>query len=36
MDFLTRFGISYSRMTILVMLVLLVLGSLIYVGMPKR
>ena len=36
MDFMTRFGITHSRMTVLVMLVLLVQGVLIYGGMPKR
>ncbi len=36
MDFLTRFGISRSRLTILVMIGLIVQGLLVYVGMPKR
>ncbi len=36
MDFLTRFGISRSRLTILVMIGLIVQGLLVYAGMPKR
>ncbi len=36
MDFLTRFGISSSRMTVLIMLALLVQGVVLYGGMPKR
>ena len=36
MDFLTRFGIGRSRLTILVMVGLIVQGLLVYVGMPKR
>ena len=36
MDFLTRFGISKSRLTILVMFGLIVQGLLVYGSMPKR
>ncbi len=36
MDFLTRFGITRSRLTILVMIGLVVQGLLVYVTMPKR
>jgi len=36
MDFLTRFGLSRSRLTILVMLGLIVQGVLVYGSMPKR
>ena len=36
MDFLTRFGLSQSRLTILIMFGLLVQGVLVYGSMPKR
>lgn len=36
MDFLTRFGIARSRLTLLVMIGLIVQGLLVYVAMPKR
>ncbi|MDF1778923.1 MAG: efflux RND transporter permease subunit [Rhizobiaceae bacterium] len=36
MDFLTRFGIAKSRLTILIMIVLIVQGLLAYGAMPKR
>ena len=36
MDFLTRFGIRYSRLTILVMIGLLVQGVIVYFGLSKR
>ncbi|MEX3011731.1 efflux RND transporter permease subunit [Hoeflea sp. TYP-13] len=36
MDFLTRFGLSKSRLTILVMMVLILQGLLAYSTMPKR
>ena len=36
MDFLTRFSIGRSRLTILVMVGLIVQGLLVYIGMPKR
>ncbi|MCY6383339.1 efflux RND transporter permease subunit [Hoeflea prorocentri] len=36
MDFLTRFGISKSRLTILVMIALILQGLLSYGSMPKR
>ena len=36
MDFLTRFGLEKSRLTILVMLGLLVVGILTYTNLPKR
>ncbi len=36
MDFLTRFGIDKSRLTILVMAGLLVQGLLVYASLPKR
>ena len=36
MDFLTRFGITRSRLTILVMIGLIVQGLLVYATMPKR
>lgn len=36
MELLTRFGLEKSRLTILVMIGLLLLGSLTYFGIPKR
>jgi len=36
MDLLTRFGLEKSRMTILVMLALVVMGALVYSTLPKR
>ena len=36
MDFLTRFGINNSRLTILVMLGLILLGLMSYSSLPKR
>lgn len=36
MELLTRFGLEKSRLTILVMIGLLVMGSLTYLGIPKR
>ncbi|WP_299849810.1 efflux RND transporter permease subunit [uncultured Roseovarius sp.] len=36
MDILARFGIEKSRLTILVMIGLLLMGSLAYFGLPKR
>lgn len=36
MDFLTRFGITRSRLTLLVMIGLIMQGLLVYVAMPKR
>ncbi|MFY0692770.1 MAG: efflux RND transporter permease subunit [Paracoccaceae bacterium] len=36
MDFLARFGIEKSRLTVLAMLALLVIGAMSYSGLPKR
>lgn len=36
MEFLTRFGIERSRLTVLLMIGLVVQGLLVYAGMPKR
>ncbi|WP_299137858.1 efflux RND transporter permease subunit [uncultured Tateyamaria sp.] len=36
MELLTRFGLEKSRLTILVMIGLLLMGSLTYLGIPKR
>ena len=36
MDFLTRFGLQKSRLTVLVMTGLLLLGVLTYIDLPKR
>ena len=36
MDFLTRFGIGKSRLTVLVMLGLILLGLMSYISLPKR
>lgn len=36
MDFLTRFGLSRSRLTVLVMVGLIAQGLLVYAGLPKR
>lgn len=36
MDFLTRFGIEKSRLTILAMIALLLLGAMTYSALPKR
>ena len=36
MDFLTRFGLEKSRLTILAMLGLLAIGAMSYIGLPKR
>lgn len=36
MDLLTRFGIEKSRLTLLAMIGLLLIGTLAYVGLPKR
>ena len=36
MELLTRFGLEKSRLTILVMIGLLVMGAMTYVGIPKR
>lgn len=36
MDLLTRFGIEKSRLTILAMIGLLLIGALAYIGLPKR
>ena len=36
MDMLTRFGIEKSRLTLLAMIGLLLIGTLAYIGLPKR
>ncbi|MDF1668260.1 MAG: efflux RND transporter permease subunit [Roseovarius sp.] len=36
MEFLTRFGLEKSRLTVLVMISLLLLGTMTYLGLPKR